>query len=82
MASFDSGVTSYVHGRAIIDQYWPVDARGNECVNCAQCFYFRNSSGRCAITGEVSAFPSKFVGASCPMMNDEDFEKAVKALLT
>lgn len=75
MPSFETGVTSYVRGRAIVTQYWPVDARGNADINCKQCFYFRDASGRCGITGEVSEYPNKYVGGHCPMLNDEDFEK-------
>ena len=75
MPSFETGVSSYVRGRAVVTQYWPVDSRGNADINCKQCFFFREASGRCGITGEVSEYPQKYVGGHCPMLNDEDFEK-------
>ena len=77
MGSFETGVSGYVCGRAVVTQYWPIDERGNTNINCAQCFYWREASRRCGITGEVSAFPNKYVGASCPMLNDEDFKKYI-----
>ena len=75
MPSFETGVSSYVRGRAVVTQYWPVDLRGNADINCKQCFFFRDASGRCGITGEVSEYPQKYVGGHCPMLTDEDFEK-------
>ena len=77
MASFESGVSSYIRGRYIVTQYWPVDLRGNADINCKQCFYFRDASGRCGITGEVSEYPAKYVGSHCPLLNDEDFENLI-----
>ncbi len=78
MPSFETGVSGYVTGRAVVEQYWPIDERGNAQVNCAQCFFFRDASRRCGLTGEVSAFPNKYIGANCPMLNDEDFERYIK----
>lgn len=78
MGSFDSGVSSYIRGRAVVTQFWPVDLRGNADINCKQCFFFRDASGRCGITGEVSEYPAKYVGSHCPLMNDEDFDKQIK----
>lgn len=78
MTSFESGVLSYIRGRAVIEQYWPVDAKGNADITCKQCFYFRDASGRCGITGEVSEYPAKYVGSRCPLLNDEDFTTYIK----
>ena len=65
--SFESGVASYIHGRATVDVFFPVDKRGNADVSCAQCFFFRDSSRRCGLTGQVAQYPTKYVGADCPL---------------
>ena len=78
MSSFESGVLSYIRGRAVVTNYWPVDARGNADINCVQCFFFRDASRRCGLTGEVSEYPQKYVGSKCPLLNDEDFENNIK----
>ena len=64
---FPNGVQSYIHGRATVDVYFPVDQRGNADINCTQCFFFREASRRCGLTGEVSQYPTKYVGSSCPL---------------
>ena len=74
MSKFDNGVASYIHGRATVDVYFPIDHRGNASVCCEQCFFYREASRRCALTGEVSQYPTRYVGSSCPleMVEDED----------
>jgi hypothetical protein len=72
MPDFDSGVTNYIHGQAIVDVYFPVDAKGNADVSCRQCYYFRTSSNSCALNGEVCAYPNKYVGANCPLKIKEE----------
>ena len=67
MSRFENGVSSYIHGRATVDVYFPVDQRGNADINCTQCFFFREASRRCGLTGEVSQYPTKYVGSSCPL---------------
>lgn len=67
MANFESGVASYVHGKATVDVYFPVDQRGNADISCTQCFFFREASRRCGLNGEVSQYPSKYVGSNCPL---------------
>ncbi len=65
--SFDSGVKSYIIGRATVEVGFPVDFRGNADVTCTQCFFFRESSKRCALTGQISEYPTKYVGSHCPL---------------
>ncbi len=73
MASFDSGVSAYVHAQAVVDVYFPVDAKGNADISCSQCYYYRESSKRCGLNWEVCQYPNKYVGASCPLVRvDED----------
>ena len=72
MASFDSGVASYIHAQAKVDVYFPVDARGNADISCNQCYYFRRQSRSCALNGEICQYPEKYVGASCPLEEVEE----------
>lgn len=72
MARFDSGVASFVVGKAVVKAHFPVDFRGNADVSCSQCFYFRDASKRCGLTGEISEYPNKYVGSSCPLEMETD----------
>lgn len=72
MSRFDNGVSSYVHGRATVDVYFPVDAKGNADICCTQCFFYREASRRCGLTGEVSQYPTRYVGSSCPLELQEE----------
>ena len=74
MPSFESGVTAYVHAQATVDVFFPVDSRGNADINCTQCFFFREASRRCGLTGEISQYPQKYVGSSCPLERVEENE--------
>ena len=73
MDGFESGVSSYVHARAIVDVFFPVDKRGNAEINCFQCYYFRRNYQTCGLNGEIVAFPNKFVGQCCPLKPEEYF---------
>ena len=81
MASFDSGVSSYVHGRAIVDVYFPVDARGTASICCAQCFYFSEASKRCLLNNEKPSYPGKYVGYLCPLKSDDDFFSIINDII-
>lgn len=72
--SFESGVKSFIHGQATVTVGFPVDFKGNTYINCSQCFFFREASRRCGLTGDVSQFPTKYVGATCPleMIGDDE----------
>lgn len=76
--SFDSGVSKYIHGRATVDVYFPVDGKGNADINCTQCFFFRDASKRCGLTGQISQYPSKYVGDSCPLEIVEEEERGTE----
>ena len=68
MANFETGVANYVHAVGEVEVYFPVDHRGNADISCSQCFFFREASRRCGLTGEVSQYPTKYVGTSCPLV--------------
>lgn len=74
MPQFQSGVSSYIKGRAIIEVSFPVDQRGNADISCSQCFMFRESSKRCGINYQVCEYPNKYVGSRCPLEMVEETE--------
>lgn len=65
--SFESGVSSYVIGTAVVEVSFPVDRKGNSDVSCSQCFFYREASRRCGLTGQISEYPNKYVGSHCPL---------------
>lgn len=65
--SFESGVSSYVIGTAVVEVSFPVDRKGNADVSCSQCFFYREASRRCGLTGQISEYPNKYVGSHCPL---------------
>ena len=68
--SYDSGVADYKFGIATVIAPFPVDRRGNVHACCDQCkFYYGR---RCALTGEISAFPSTHRGDQCPLIFEEE----------
>lgn len=67
MPDFQSGVASYIHAKAEVRVHFPVDFKGNADISCAQCFFFREASRRCGLTGEISEYPQKYVGSTCPL---------------
>ena len=72
MANFESGVTRYIIGKYTVTNHFPVDKKGNADICCTQCFYFREASRRCGLTGEISEYPSKYVGSCCPLEMEDD----------
>jgi len=73
MASFETGISSYVHAQAVVDVYFPVDSRGNEEIACRHCYYFAGEgSNRCRLNWEICQYPNKYVGGSCPLHRIDD----------
>ena len=68
---FDSGVASYITGKATVIASFPVDFKGNADICCQQCFFYRVASRRCSLTGAVSEYPTKYVGSNCPLEMEE-----------
>ena len=67
MAFFETGVADYIHARATVDVFFPVDHKGNADISCKQCFFFRRNYSTCGLNGEVCQYPNKYVGGSCPL---------------
>ena len=72
MANFETGISSYVHAQAVVDVFFPVDQKGNADISCIQCRFYRDSSRRCGLTYEVTAWPNKYVGDRCPLIRVDD----------
>lgn len=73
MANFDSGVSGYVRGHCEIEVFFPIDMKGNEDISCKQCRYYSPTYRSCKLTGDVVAYPDKYVGQTCPLeMEDKD----------
>ena len=73
MPNFDSGVSGYIRGRCEIEVYFPIDMKGNMDICCRQCRYYSPSYHSCRLTGDMVAYPEKYVGQTCPLeMEDED----------
>ena len=71
MPDFDSGISRYIHARAVVDVFFPVDAKGNEYCCCEQCYLYSSSSRKCKLTNDVCSFPSKYVSGACPLQRIE-----------
>lgn len=67
MANFETGVSGYVDGIAVITVHFPVDLHGNADVCCDQCPHFRRSYKTCGLNNSVCHYP-KYKGAECPLI--------------
>ena len=65
--NFESGVSRFIVGTASVANYFPVDARGNADVSCSQCRFFQQRINKCALNDELCNYPSKYIGANCPL---------------
>ena len=67
MPNFDSGVSSYIKGRCLVEVSFPVDDRGRADVSCNQCPYYGRNSKTCQLNKQVVHYPDKYIGESCPL---------------
>lgn len=70
-ARFESGVSRYIKGEALVEVYFPVDKKGNADCCCEQCRFFQPTSRKCALTGAISEYPAHYVGSHCPLQWDD-----------
>lgn len=75
MANFENGVMRYITGECVVSTHFPVDWQGKAVVNCTQCRFFSRSGGCCKLTGEISEFPAKYIGSTCPLSFTDDGEE-------
>lgn len=66
-----TGVARYIKGTAMVWVHFPVDFKGVAEISCMQCRFFQRTSGRCALTGEISEYPGRYVGSACPLELEE-----------
>ena len=67
MPDFETGIKRYIIGRAVVENYFPVDYKDRPDISCIQCRFFRRSSSTCALNGAVCQYPDKYVGMDCPL---------------
>lgn len=67
----DSGVSAYVRGTATVEAYFPLDRNNNPLVCCEVCPYYRPNARRCALNGEITEYPNKYIGGQCPLQFEE-----------
>lgn len=67
MSNFETGVSSYVVGRATVEVYFPVDRRGEPDVRCELCKFLNRTGRSCQLNKEIVAYPEKYIGSNCPL---------------
>jgi len=67
MANFESGVSSYITGKATIIVNFPVDDKGRAEIACKHCPFLSSNERMCQLNKQPVAYPSKFVGDFCPL---------------
>lgn len=72
MGYFESGVKAYIKGYAVVEVSFPVGFNGVRDISCHQCRFFSRSTGQCQLTKEITAYPDRYVGASCPLELKEE----------
>lgn len=75
MASFESGVASYIKSYAVVEVYFPVDDKGRADISCKQCPFLSVTSRICQLNKKPIAYPEKFVGQYCPLNRIEEKEE-------
>lgn len=74
MANFDNGVKDYVRATATVLVAFPVDWSGKTDVCCRQCPYLTSNERMCQLNKEPVAYPAKYVGQNCPLIEVEKEE--------
>lgn len=66
MPTFETGVSRYIKGVAEVENYFPVDLKGNPDLSCKHCRFY-NQKMKCMLNGEITDYPEKYLGARCPL---------------
>lgn len=72
MKQFESGISGYIKGSAIVSNFFPIDFRGNALIVCDMCRFYRKSANRCGLTEEIIPWPEKYVGKQCPLKQEDE----------
>ena len=75
MATFESGVSSYIKGSCTVVVNFPIDLRGHAEVSCSQCPFYRPNYRRCGLNDKLVAYGEKYVGQNCPLEFTGEIEK-------
>ena len=67
MADFESGVKSFIKGKAEIEVNFPVDFKDKADISCRHCPYLSSNERMCQLNKQPVQYPSRFVGAYCPL---------------
>lgn len=75
MPDFESGVKGYVVAEATVRVNFPIDFKGNTDITCTRCPYLSSNERLCQLNKEVVAYPHKYVGANCPLVEVKSINK-------
>lgn len=67
MASFDSGVKSFMTGECVVKVHFPIDWKDRADVSCVQCPYLSSNERMCQLNKKPVQYPKQFVGYDCPL---------------
>ena len=67
MPIFDSGVKSYIVGRAVVENHFPVNWKGEPDVRCELCKFYSRAGRSCRLNQEIIEYPDKYIGSLCPL---------------
>jgi hypothetical protein len=76
----ESGVYEDENVRAIVDiaaglnVYFPIDDKGRQEVACKHCPYLSSNERMCQLNKEPVAYPTRYVGDKCPLIEIEEKE--------
>ena len=76
--SMYSGIKNYKVGTATVQASFPIDLKGNLYLCCEMCRFYRQTSRRCGLNGELTAFPERYIGEFCPLEFEDDKEEDIE----
>ena len=66
MPTFETGVSRYIKGIATVENFFPVDLKGNPDLSCKHCRFY-NHNYKCNLNGEITDYPERYLGGRCPL---------------
>lgn len=64
---FESGVKSFIKGKAEITVNFPVDFKDRANISCSQCPYLSSNERMCQLNKQPVQYPQRYVGYHCPL---------------
>ena len=68
MANFDNGVKLFIRAQAVVTVCFPVDWNDRAEIACKHCPYLSSNERMCQLNKQPVAFPHKYIGADCPLI--------------